>query len=1646
MSIYSYNLPINLNVEEENSLQLPALSLEQYKDIIETTLDGVWLLDVEGHTLFVNQSVALMLGYSQQEMAGKPLLQFIDSSSRGQALSCFQRSKSSHKEECEFRFSRKDGTSLWALFISAPLFERGVLSGTINLLIDFTERKMLERAAQSSEALYRRIFQTASVGILEQDISALLEWIGTLEQQSLKEPDQLFINNPELISIAATKIIITRANPAAVDLFNAKHESQLLGPVSRLIPVSSYRTFKNALVEFIQGSRKIEIEISLYGFTRRFIQALVKVQVPEDKADPLLVSIIDITNRVELEGALRQSEERFRDFAETAADWFWEMDKELRFIYLSGRVEEVLGLSPAELLGKTRAEAHVGQIYEGEQWQEHIRRMRRHEPILSVEVAWTRPDGGKRFIRLNGKSKTGPDGEFLGYRGVGSDLTGVKMLELERQKDAAFRNAVIEKAAEGLCVCHSTEVFPYLQFTLWNNRMTEITGYTRDQINQKGWYQTLYPDPDIQARAAERMCMMREGDDLRGEEWSITRADGSQSVISISTSVIPSVDSTPSVLALIQDVTARRKEQDAILEVAKGVSAESGVGFFKMLLQNLTPALGGFFAFVGMLDVAEPGRINTLAVYNANTSEDNFSYLIEHTPCATVTSGQYCIYTERVGEIFPLDRGLVERHAEGYAGAPLVDSKGNPLGLLVVLFKRPIENPQYVESILRIFVTRASSELERNKTEQRIIEERKRFQDFAEIASDWFWEMDSELRFSYFSDRVEETIGIPATTLLGKTRREMIAEGNEQSNWERHLKQLQEHQPFRDFDYSFVRPDGDKVYVRVSGTPLFDDSGEFKGYRGIGYNLTKEVEGRQAERRLQDRLHDAMESVPGGVILFDSEDRMILCNSAYRNSVKEISALLRPGLLFKELNHALATVGLIDLEGLSIEEWVEKSERMHKEKRPFVLKVKNDRWIEVLEFTTQEKGTLIIRMDITERMKTQKALKASESRYRTLIEQAADGLIVTDANGVITDCNRSTQLMLGYTVDALLNHHLEEFIYSEEHDEYQAQRDQVHRKGSLIIQRRMVCHDGRALPVEVSARSLPDGGIQALIRDISERLLSEERLRLSATVFESTREGVLITDAEGNVTAVNSAFTEITGYTEAEVSGKNPSLLKSGKHPDAFYDEMWAAINKAGYWRGELWNRRKNGEVYPEWQTISTVRDQQGKLTNYVAVFSDISDIKESESQLEYLAHHDPLTELPNRLLFTARLDHALERARRDGTCLAVLFIDLDLFKNINDSLGHPVGDELLQKVSLRLKQQLRDEDTVARLGGDEFTVLLEQLPNQEKAGNIASKLVLSLNTPFVIEQHDLHITASIGISIFPNDGDTAAMLLRNSDAAMYQAKALGRNGYQYYTEEMTSSAVKRVLLENSLRQAIALNQFVVYYQPKFSLSDGKLIGSEALIRWLHPDMGLVPPDNFIPLAEDTGLIVPIGAWVLNTACRQIKAWQEQGLATGTVAVNLSGQQLQRGHLVSTVKDALESSGLDASLLELEITESFIMDQADKAIQVLGELRALGVTLSIDDFGTGYSSLSYLKKLPINNLKIDKSFVRDIPHDPNDEAIARAIISLAANMQLDVIAEGIETEDQLNFLRREGCGFGQGYLFSPPVTADDFEIYIKERS
>ena len=562
------------------------------------------------------------------------------------------------------------------------------------------------------------------------------------------------------------------------------------------------------------------------------------------------------------------------------------------------------------------------------------------------------------------------------------------------------------------------------------------------------------------------------------------------------------------------------------------------------------------------------------------------------------------------------------------------------------------------------------------------------------------------------------------------------------------------------------------------------------------------------------------------------------------------------------------------------------------------------------------------------------------------------------------------------------------------------------------------------------------------IQDITEQQAREHRLRLAMTVFEFSMEGVVITNADREIEAVNPAFSTITGYAEREVMGKSITLLRSTRHNADFYQRMNSQLKERGYWRGEIWNKRKNGETYPQWLTITEVRDEQKRITHYVGVFSDMSRIKEHEQQVQHLSNYDSLTNLPNRHLLLSRLEGAINDATTNNRKVAVIAIDLDHFKHINDSLGHPAGDRLLQEFAKRMRQRLRDSDTVARQGGDDFVVVLENVANDQQVANVAKIILDLLKTPFDVGVgKDLHIGASLGITLFPEHGADVTQLLSNADVAMYQAKQQGRNNYRFYSNEMTQAVSDRLELGNQLRVALQReDELRLYYQPQVCITSGKVTGVEALIRWHTEDDEVIPPGRFLPVAEDNGLMPDLDSYVLQKACRQVARWQAEGLERIVVAVNITQPTFMAGGLVARLSGLLKETGIDPSWLELEITEGALLEPSPQVLNTIAGLKELGVALAVDDFGTGYSSLAYLHRYRVDKLKIDRGFVQSADVDEEGKVITRTIIQMAKGLGLEVLAEGVETEGQLEFLRENGCETYQGFYFSRPVPVDELRL------
>lgn len=698
---------------------------------------------------------------------------------------------------------------------------------------------------------------------------------------------------------------------------------------------------------------------------------------------------------------------------------------------------------------------------------------------------------------------------------------------------------------------------------------------------------------------------------------------------------------------------------------------------------------------------------------------------------------------------------------------------------------------------------------------------------------------------------------------------------------------------------------------------------------------------------------------------------------------------------------------------------------------------------------------LVILYDITERKQAEQQLLEREARYRAVTYSANDAIITTDHSGNITGWNRGAETIFGYPETEVSGQPLALLMphrYREAHliGINRVLSGGVSQLNDKAVELTGLRKNGSEFPLELSLAKWETAEgwfVTGIIRDITERKQAEADLRIAAIAFES-QEAMIITDANQVILRVNQAFSRITGYSAKEAVGQTPALLKSGHQDAQFYQAMWESLVRDGYWQSEIWNRRKSGDVYPQRITITAVTNAQGDAINYVAAFDDISQHKKAEETIHDLAFYDSLTKLPNRRLLLERLKHSIEVERRDGKQMALMMLDLDRFKMINDSLGYLLGDELLQQVAARISARLRKVDLVARLrkvdllarlGGDEFIMLLEDITHTEDAARVAEQVIAILSKPFYLSQGaEISITVSIGISLYPQHADNPETLISYADAALHKAKAEGRGCFAYYSEDLTLVARERIALEARLRKAIELKELRVFYQPQVDISTGRIIGAEALVRWQDPIEGLVAPASFIPLAEETGLILEIGAWVLRETCRQGRQWLDEGLPPLMLAVNVSAHQFRRSDVGGLVTTVLSETGFPAEQLELEMTESGLMESQDKVMALLNDLRALGVRFAIDDFGTGYSSLAYLKHFPLDSLKIDKSFIDDIPHLQDDMEIAATIIAMGHMLGFKVLAEGVETVEQLAFLQDKGCDTYQGYLKSKPLPADEF--------
>ncbi|WP_397380250.1 EAL domain-containing protein [Pseudomonas sp.] len=935
---------------------------------------------------------------------------------------------------------------------------------------------------------------------------------------------------------------------------------------------------------------------------------------------------------------------------------------------------------------------------------------------------------------------------------------------------------------------------------------------------------------------------------------------------------------------------------------------------------------------------------------------------------------------------------------------------------------------------------RTSLELELRNSEQH-------YRGLVESLNAVAWQMNPEdLSYLYVAPQAEKLFGYPPHRWLKPEFIHAILHPADAPLALDNYRRAANHVRDQSFDHRMLAADGREVWVRVIATPSQEDDKPLLS--GLLIDITENKYTEQALARSEEKFASVFHSCPDVIALLSAEDgRLITVNHTFEQqfgmraseAVGHTSSEL--GLWLEQSNGARILQMLHEGHLHNLESTFRRRDGSH-----FTA------LISAQQVTLDDSSTLVVALrDISELKDVQQRLSASEEKFAKAFHASPDGMLISRlSDGQLLDVNEGFSRITGYAIHETADSSTVQVgIWADPLDRTRM-ISELQQHGSVRDFRATIrTKHGNLRICEMSAQPIPIEGdmcILTIARDITEREQMQEYLKQAATVFESTAEGVMITDLQQRITAVNRAFTSITGYSEAEALGNSPRLIASGRHDSAFYAAMWYSLSASGNWQGEVWNKRKNGEIYPEWLTISAVRDSDQEITHFVGVFADISSLKNAQASLDHQAHHDPLTGLPNRTLFEARLHTAIDATQSEHRAGAVLFIDLDRFKHINDSLGHPVGDQLLKSIAERLLTHLRAIDTLARLGGDEFIILLPGRHHASEAEQLANQLLECFSHPFKVDQQELFISASIGICRYPDDGEDVATLVKNADAAMYRSKARGRNRVEHYTRDLTFQATERMALERELRRAIEQEQLQLYYQPKRSLIDNSLIGAEALLRWYHPLLGEISPDRFIPLAEETGLIIALGDWVLRESCRQMQQWQAQQRPFGVLSVNLTGVQLRQPHLLVRIASLLEEHSLTPACLQLEITESFIMNQAEEALALLHQIKNLGIQLAIDDFGTGYSSLSYLKRLPVDTLKIDQSFVRGLPTDSNDIAIVRAILALGRSMQLTVIAEGVETRAQELFLAQEGCEQIQGFIVSRALPADAFtEKFLSPR-
>ncbi len=1441
--------------------------------------------------------------------------------------------------------------------------------------------------------------------------------------------------------------------------------------------------------------------------------------------------------RKKAEDALRASEARFRHLTALSSDWYWEQDSDYRFTMITRNVDGMRRFATKDGVGKTRWELPYLDVTE-EQWRQHRAVLDARRPFRDLVLKRRDAAGNIRYSSINGDPIFDAGGGFKGYRGTGRDITELKEAEDALRESQERLELALRASNIGLWSwdVRTDEVY-------FSPRWKAQLGYEDHEIPNafEEWEKRLHPDDrerilaSIQSFLANPHPHYEHEFRLRHKDgsyrWILARADlfndfagrpcrmmgchiditqrrrtemdlqAAVGRVQLLTSQIPAILwTTDTELRFTSSVGAGLKTLGSAPNRAIGKSLQEYFGAcdpgYRPLAAHraalrgesqqfefpwkdnvyqvsVKPLRGAQEAIIGTIGLALDITDRKRAEDALRRSEESFRLMFANNPLpmwvhdtetlaflAVNDAAVRCYGYAReafltmmvkdvcfAGEIPVLLRSLTE----GEAQRDLVPEVSRHVKKDGSVMSVEVTSHALTFAGLPARLVVVNDVTERKHTENLMA----RLGRILDHTSNEIYVFDAEtLRFTQANKGACRNLGYSLDELKRLTPADLKPVYDHQS-FEELIRPLRAgEQDSITFETVHRRKDGTHYPVEVRLQLSHQESPPV--FVAVVQDIAERKASQDALRESERLLRTVMDALPVGVWVTDREGNIVSANPAGQRiwGGAQCVGIEKHGEYkgwWHETGEPIAANERAVARAISGGESVINEVidiEISRGKRRTIL----NSAVPIHDQTGQIIGAIVVDQDITDRVCAEQelrvahvALEAAHGQLSAIIENTPTvAMQGCDQRGTIAFWNRASETLFGYTAADIIGKRLGDLIFPPETAaEFEELMGKVLASGEPAPNREWTTTTatGDLRWVMTSIFPIHFADNQSLVIcmevDITARKRSEEKMRKLSSAIQQTADAVMITDCTGAIEYVNEAFEKMTGYSSSDVVGKSPNIIKSGMHEPEFYGRIWKTIRSGETFRDVFINRKKNGDIYYEEKTITPLKDDQGNITNFISTGKDITERMQTQERLQFLTHHDALTSLPNRLLFMDRVSHALIRAHWHQRVIAVMFLDLDRFKTINDSLGHNVGDHFLQLIATRLVSSVREGDTVARVGGDEFAILLEDVAHAEDVSAIAHKIITAFSRPYTLHGHELFITTSIGVSLYPTDATDAMMLLKRADAAMYRAKELGKNNYQFYSADMGAMDFERLTMESSLRHALKRNEFRLLYQPQVDLRTGRIIGTEALLRWQHPEFGLIAPLQFITLAEETGMIGPIGEWVTRTACQQLLAWRDAGFGPLRMAINVSGRQFNEAVFIDLIGRLLKEINLDPQLLELEITESVIMDNAQVTIEKLRALHAMGVRFAIDDFGTGYSSLSYLRRFAINTLKIDKSFISDIASDQDDAEIVKSIIAMAHSLKLDVIAEGVESNEILEFLRRYGCDGVQGHLFSHPLSAEE---------